>query len=123
MNQESFKLWEKDPYLAVLHKEATLGLRFYTALLENVRDADKFRQHKYNVLNLQEEIHAACRNNPKWQKGRIHLDTLVEIRYELKNYFRLVFELETVEQQRLKFETKHQEFYACIRQLLRLFSP
>jgi len=123
MSQESIKLWEKDPFLTVLHKEAILGLRFYNELLEDVRNLDRLRGHKYNVLSLQEEIHTACRNNPKWQRARIQLDTLIEIRYELKAYFKSVFDFESADTQRIKFETRHQEFYACLRQLIRLFAP
>lgn len=122
MSQESIKLWGKDPYLVVLYKEICLGLRFYRELLEDQGDTDKLRNHKYSVLNLQEEIEKACKNNPHWQRGRVQLDTLIEIRYEFRSYFNIVFEQESTEAQRVKFADKHQEFYASLRLLLNLFA-
>lgn len=122
MSQESLKLSKNDPYLIVLHRNLLQARIFYQELREEPQNIDRIRNHKFNVKWIKEEVHDACKNSPKWQSGRQHLESLIDIRHDLEDYYDVVFNNDSIEIQGRRFVENHHEFYAVLRHFLRLFA-
>jgi len=122
MAHNNHKLLKSDPYLIVVYKHLLICRNSYQQTLENRENLDKLRQHRCDIRWLLEELQWASRKNAKWSRGQEQLGDLIDLRFELRNYYSSVFEDKSIQEVRVQFGLKHQDFHATVRALIRLFA-